>query len=84
MKHFATPRFWACYRSLSPVAQRLADEKYALLKADPRHPSLHLKKIGHFWSCRVGLQYRVLGVDGPGGVVWFWIGTHADYDKLVG
>jgi len=63
----------------------LADEKYALLKSDPHHPSLHLKRVGRFWSCRVGLHYRVLGADGPhGDVVWFWIGTHADYDKLIG
>jgi len=85
LKHFATPRFWACYGSLCLAVQRLADEKYALLKADPHHPSLHLKRVGRFWSCRVGLHYRVLGVDGPdGSLVRFWIGTHADYDKLVG
>ena len=85
MKHFATHRFWASYRSLPPAVQRLADEKFVVLKSDPRHPSLHLKKIGRFWSSRVGLHYRVLAVDGPdGSIVWFWIGTHADYDKLVG
>ena len=61
-----------------------ADKNFALLKADPRHPSLHFKKIGAFWSARVGDRYCVLGHDIDGGVNWFWIGTHADYDKLVG
>lgn len=56
----------------------------ALLKTDPNHPSLHFKKVGRFRSCRVGLHHRVLGVDAPEGILWFWIGTHAEYDKLVG
>ncbi|MBI4518476.1 MAG: hypothetical protein HY699_21970 [Deltaproteobacteria bacterium] len=67
--------------------QELADEKYKLLKADPRHPSLQLKKVRRFWSARVGLHHRVVGIDAHGladGIVWFWIGTHADYDKLLG
>ena len=44
---------------------------------------LHFKQIGNLWSVRVGVSYRALGLDKPEGVVWFWIGTHADYDKLI-
>jgi len=62
----------------------LADKNYELLKADPHHPSLHFKRIGNVWSARVGAHHRVLGHDVEGGIQWFWIGTHADYDKLVG
>ena len=58
----------------------MADEKYELLKADPRHPSLHFKRIGSVWSVRAGLHYRALGHDVPDGIQWFWIGTHAEYD----
>ena len=54
-----------------------------LLKADPHHPSLHLKKVDQLWSVRVGAHYRALGMDGPDAIVWFWIGSHAEYDKLV-
>jgi hypothetical protein len=54
-----------------------------LLKADPRHPSLHFKRVGRFHSVRVGLRYRALGVDVPDGVLWFWIGAHAEYDELI-
>lgn len=84
MRHFASPRFWACYRNLRSSVQRLADEKYQLLKADPRHPSLHLKRVGQFWSCRVGFHHRVLGVDVEGGILWFWIGDHTEYNRLTG
>ena len=84
MRHLASARFWALYGSLPAQVQATADKNYALLKSDPRHPSLHFKKVGPLWSARVGDQYRVLGRDVEDGVLWFWIGTHADYDKLVG
>ena len=84
MNHRATPRFWRCYHDLPADVQRLADTCYALLCQDPRHPSLHFKKVGRFWSVRVGLHYRALAVEHEGEVLWFWIGSHADYDKLLG
>jgi hypothetical protein len=65
-------------------ARKLADQAYEHLKQDPRYPSLHFKKVGRFWSARVGGSYRAVAVEGTDGFVWFWIGTHADYDKLLG
>ena len=47
------------------------------------YPSLHLKKIGRFWSVRVGLHYRALAVEDRHDLVWFWIGPHAEYNSLV-
>jgi hypothetical protein len=63
VKHYASSRFWRLYRALPKDVQELADAKYALLKADPAHPSLHFKKIGSYWSVRVGLHYRALAID---------------------
>lgn len=57
---------------------------FDLLKSNPRHPSLHFKRIGRFHSARVGAHYRALAVDVEDGVLWFWIGTHAGYDRIVG
>jgi len=54
-----------------------------LLKQNPEHPSLHLKKIGRFWSVRIGRSYRALALEVEGGLLWFWIGSHADYDALI-
>lgn len=73
MRHFASPDFWKAYDALPARVRRLADENYALLKADHRHPSLRLKRIGRFLSVRVGLHFRALGVDVEDGIVWFWI-----------
>jgi hypothetical protein len=81
--HHAAPGFWVHYRALSPNIQALADRAFAQLKADPRHPSLHFKKVHRFWSARVGLHHRAVGVEVAGGVLWFWIGSHADYDRLI-
>jgi hypothetical protein len=83
VKHFASPQFWRYYRQLPPEVRALADKNFKLLKADSKHPSLHFKKIDRLSSVRVGVHYRALGLDKPEGVVWFWIGSHADYDKLL-
>jgi hypothetical protein len=81
--HRATPAFWEAYHSLHPAIREVADRSFALLKKDPRHPSLHLKKVSRFWSARVGLRHRALAVEIPGGLLWFWVGDHAVYDRLT-
>ena len=84
MNHWASSRFWALYEALPTEVRATADKNFELLKTDSRHPSLHLKRIGKAWSARVGERYRALGHDVPGGIKWFWIGPHAEYDKIVG
>jgi len=58
MRHFASPSFWELYEELPDSIQELADKNFEFLKADPKHPSLHLKKAGKYWSARVGMKYR--------------------------
>jgi hypothetical protein len=83
VRHFASVAFWQAYQRLPENIRTLADKNYALLKQDPRHPSLHFKQVGRYWSVRVGSNYRALGVSVEDGVLWFWIGSHADYDRLI-
>jgi len=64
--------------------RKLADTSYELLKADLSHPSLHFKKIGKYRAVRIGLHYRALAVEVADGLLWFWIGSHSEYDKLLG
>jgi hypothetical protein len=61
----------------------LADKSYALLKGNPRYPSSRLRKSSRFWSVRVGSRYRALAVEVDAGLLWFWIGSHADYDAII-
>ncbi len=83
MKHFASSTFWDCYQILPQSIQELADSNFALLKNNPSHPSLHFKKTGKYRSVRIGMHYRELAVEIPVGLLWFWIGSHADYDKMI-
>lgn len=87
MRSRATARFWKCFEGLPDHVQRLAEKNYALWKEDPRHPSLDSKQLrggGQRFSVRVGLQYRALGkMIAADEVEWVWIGSHAEYDRLI-
>jgi hypothetical protein len=83
LRHRAGARFWALYDALPTEVRLLADKNFELLKADAQHPSLHFKKLGSHWSVRIGIHYRALATEVGGDMYWFWIGSHADYDKLV-
>ena len=84
MNHFVSPGFRECHSRLPLAVRQLADKCYELIKEDPRHPSIRLKKVGRYCAARVGLHYRALAVEAPDGLVWFWIGSHAEYDQILG
>jgi hypothetical protein len=81
--HRTTTRFWSCFYALPQSVQQLARKNYELLKENPRHPSLHFKKVGKLWSARVGRNHRALAMEDEGGYIWVWIGTHEEYDRLL-
>lgn len=83
MKHLADHGCWAAYDALPSNVRGQADRAFVLMKQDPKHPSLHFKKIGPRWSARVGRKYRALALETDGGFLWYWIGSHADYDQLI-
>jgi hypothetical protein len=79
----ATQDFWRCYNKLPKKTQRLADKCFELFKTDPSHPSLHFKKVGKLRSVRVGLNCRAAAVVDKKDLIWFWIGNHDEYEKLI-
>ena len=81
--HRTTPQFWKRFDTLPKEVQQLARKNFKLLKQDSRHPSLQFKKLANYWSARVGINYRALAVEDGSDYVWVWIGTHAEYDKLI-
>jgi len=83
LKHKTTANFWKCYNVLSKEVCNLADKNFQLLKTEPFHPSLHFKKVGKVWSVRIGLHYRAIATPIKDGFLWVWIGSHAEYDKLI-
>jgi hypothetical protein len=81
-----TPRFRKAYNGLPPHVQKQADEAFALFQQNPYHPGLHFKRVHStqpIFSARVTLHYRALGVLEGETLLWFWIGSHADYDQLL-
>ena len=83
MKSNATPGFWAAYHQLPPEVRQKARKQHRLWAKYPDHRSLCFKKVKTYWSARVDARYRALGVMTGDTVIWFWIGSHADYDKLL-
>jgi len=83
MIHHSSSSFWSAYNALPVSVQKVADQNYEILKDNPKHPSLHFKKIKRFWSVRVGIHYRALAVEADDGLLWFWIGSHTVYDRLI-
>jgi hypothetical protein len=86
-----TRGFWKLFDALPDEVQRQAVRAYTIWRADPSHRSLQFKCISErhqAYSVRVGIHWRAIGYreSGPGEdvVTWFWIGSHADYDRLVG
>ena len=83
MNHFASPDFWKLFNELPAEVQELARQNFELLKSDPRHPSLHFKRLKNHWSVRVGRGYRALATEIEDGLLWGWIGSHAEYDRII-
>jgi hypothetical protein len=86
VKSFTTGQFWDRLRSLPQPVRRQAREAYKLFQTNPSHPSLHFKQIDprlSSWSVRINIDYRALGIRERDRITWYWIGSHADYDRLV-
>jgi len=83
----ATRRFWELFQALPPDVQKLAVRNYHLWRQNPSHPSLRFRRLqgsADRFTIRVGDHYRALGKMAGEEMHWVWIGTHADYDRLVG
>lgn len=83
MKHIAVNSFWDMFGKLPYDIRINAKKLFELLKSNPYHPSLHLKKVNDYWSIRIGVKYRALGIQKGEEIIWFWIGKHDDYEKML-
>ncbi|HUO09847.1 MAG TPA: hypothetical protein VM008_16205 [Phycisphaerae bacterium] len=84
MKSRARRQFWNLFRSLPVSVQKAAKQKYQLWRNDPAHPSLHFKELRpSLWSIRITDNYRALALRDGESIVWFWIGKHGEYDRLI-
>ena len=87
MKSRTRPSFWRAYEKMDATSRQAARRAYQLFENDPGHPSLRFKKLGgldRVWSVRINEQYRAVGEREGSIIVWVWIGTHNEFDKLFG
>jgi len=81
------PSFWRAYAELDPRIREAARKAYTHFTENPAHPSLRFKKLAGYddiWSVRINEQYRAVGQRDGESVIWVWIGSHNDFDKLFG
>ena len=86
MRSYTTKRFWESFYCLPKNIQTQAKQSYSKFQENPYHPSLHFKRIHStqpIYSVRINLDYRALGVLNFDEVIWFWIGSHAEYNHLI-
>ena len=86
MKSSLTDSFISSFSRLPEHIKRSARRNYQVWLKDPNHPSIQFKRVGRkreVYSVRVGIGWRALGVKDHDVVVWFWIGSHAEYDRLI-
>lgn len=86
MNSRTTRRFRELLAALPAHVRQQAREAYRLFQQNPAHPGLRFKQVHAdppIYSARVGIGYRAVGVFDGNTVVWYWIGSHADYDKLL-
>ena len=86
MKSFASARFWRLYHALPETIRRQADKAYRLWLTDPSHGGLQFKRMHstrRIYSIRISRDWRALGVMKDDEIVWFWIGSHSQYDHII-
>ena len=84
MRHRTVASFWKLYDHLAANEQRAADAAFKQLRSDPRHPSLHFKKVGSDrWSARFSLDHRAVALKIGDDYVWYWIGHHDEYARIL-
>jgi hypothetical protein len=76
--------FWEKFAGLPEAIQETARAKFALWRREPFHPSLHFKELrDRVWSVRINAGYRALGLREGELIVWFWVGSHDEYQRLI-
>ncbi len=86
MNSKTTDRFWKSYNKLPENIKKEAKKSYRIFKTDPFHPSLHYKRVHStrpIFSIRITINYRAIGIQRNKHIIWFWIGSHTDYDNLI-
>jgi hypothetical protein len=81
-----TAAFRKALEALPTRVRAQAQRAYSVFRSDPNHPSLRFKPVHPsrpIYSVRIGIHYRALGVREGDDIVWFWVGSHDEYERLI-
>ncbi len=86
MNSHITDKFRKAFAELPADVQERARQAYRLFIENPYHPSLRFKGIHPtrpIYSVRIGMNYRAVGIRDEDAIIWYWIGSHSEYDKML-
>ena len=86
MTSHKTERFKKLFSRLPVEIQERTNKTYSLFKKNPFYPSLHFKRVHStrpIYSVRITNDYRAVGILKDSEIIWFWIGSHSAYIKLL-
>lgn len=86
MRSRTNERFRKAFDSLPEDVRRRAREAYARWQENPAHPALQYKKVHDtqpIYSVRITRDWRAVGILQGEEMIWFWIGSHANYERLL-
>ena len=83
MQHYFDSKFKKSFAKLPHNIQQKVRRNMDLLKENISHPSLRFKKAGKLYSVRITLYYRMLGYIEDDDIIWFWVGGHGEYEKVI-
>jgi mRNA-degrading endonuclease RelE of RelBE toxin-antitoxin system len=83
MQHFISSKFEKAAKKLPKRIAKKLDASFEILKENSNHPALQFKKVGNLYSIRITLNYRALAYKDEQDYIWFWVGEHDEYDKLI-
>lgn len=81
-----TEKFKKLLSTLPQDIRKQAKGAYRQFKYNSQHPSFQFKKVHPtlpIYSARINLDYRVLGRLENDKIIWFWIGNHTEYERML-
>lgn len=86
MQSQTTEKFRSLLAAAPAPIQAKARDAYRLWSENPSHPSLRFKKVHNtlpVYSVRIDRDWRAVSVLKENVAIWFWIGPHGEYEKLI-
>jgi hypothetical protein len=86
VKSRTTVQFRKLFADLPEQVKEQTRVAYRQFKEDPSYPSLRFKKVHPelpIYSTCISKSYRAIGQLDEDTVIWFWVGSHAEYNRLL-